>query len=255
MEHRLFVSIDVEKIDSKRRLLDTRDGGDPESSDQALMALARSRMLFYLALASIPAVDRRIVPIGQAVRAPEGGRPGATVTLLEDDPTTRVERQAARRDAARYERRPGRERLDMLIGRVPGTDLTIGMSRRLFAACAGLAQIQREIAIGVERAYPQMISLDHIATADENVRRTEEEFAVRSEQRRSMYWQQERELSGDIAGALRAGFTSGKQQSWQSLLEQRTPLRLNTPTSAIVEAATADTYLALDVPTVAGWIA
>ncbi|MDG4793609.1 hypothetical protein [Micromonospora sp. WMMD1082] len=245
LEHRLFVTIDVEKIEGEDRDSAIHDVDDPGSSDQTLMAIARSRMLFYLALISLSGAERRIVPVGHGVRDRAGRRAGATVMLLEDDDTTTTERSAARRDEARYLRRPGLERLDMLIGRVPGTDLIIGMSRRLFAACRSLAEIQTRIVADVDREYPSVGRDELEAVSDEQMQ-------VRNEQRRSLYWQQERALSSNIAGALRAGFTSGERQSWEALLGERTPLRRITP-PAIVEAATSDTYLALDVQSVARW--
>lgn len=245
LEHRLFVTIDVEKVEGDAHDNTIQDVDDPASSDQTLMALARSRMLFYLALISLSATERRIVPVGPGVTDRTERRAGATVVLLEDEPTTDMERSAARRDEIRYRRRPGLERLDMLVGRVPGTDLTIGMSRRLFAACRRLAEVQSRIAADVDREYPP-VGPDELESV------SDEQMQVLRVQRRSLYWQQERALSSNIAGALRAGFARGEQQSWEALLGERTPLRVNTP-SVIVEAATSDTYLALDVQSVARW--
>jgi hypothetical protein len=52
---------------------------------------------------------------------------------LEQDPSTQQERILAQDPAAYAEQRPAAQRLDMLTGHIPGTDITIGMSRRLLS--------------------------------------------------------------------------------------------------------------------------
>ncbi|MEV7232066.1 hypothetical protein AB0M79_34420 [Polymorphospora sp. NPDC051019] len=238
LEPQLFMSIDIEAVVTEECSGRQADA-DPVSDDEALLALARSRMLLYLALIAIPVTERRIVPVGPASAVAGRSRNG-TVSLLEFDSTTNQERLEAR-DRDRYEGRDGRERRDMLTGRVPGTDLIIGMSRRLFAACGSLAAVQRRVAIEVDRKQPQ-------PTASERELMSEDNLAIRYEQRRALYWQRERALTAETVASTRARFEEGQQRNWQALLGRQVPITVDAPAD-VLEAATTDTYLAVDTRT------
>lgn len=235
LEPRLSLSIDVEDV-AGEAFSSRQADADPASDDDALLALARSRMLLYLALTAIPSAQRRIVPVGFASAVADRSR-GGTVSLLEFDASTDLERAMAR-NGEQYEGRDGRERRDMLTGRVPGADLIVGMSRRLFAACENLAGVQQRVAVEVDREQPR-------PTAVERETLSEEGLSSRYEQRRRLYWQRERALTVETVTSTRARFEEGQQRSWQSLLGQRVPLVADAPVG-FLEAATADTYLAVD---------
>lgn len=239
LEPRLFMTIDVEHVPGAAPITPL-SVADPEDSDDALLALTRSRMLLFLCLSAIPATQRRVVPVGAASAERVGRAEGGTVALLEHDPTTRVERAAAR-NVDRYRQRPAGQRHDMLTGQVPGTDLIIGMSRRLFAACRGLATVEQRVASTVDRERP---APDHDETED----MTEEQYEIVNAERRNLYRQVVHVLTPDAASRTRAGFSRGQQQSWDELIGERTRSRLTAP-AGFLEAATADTYLALDVRT------
>jgi hypothetical protein len=235
LEHRLFMTIDVEKIQGRRLTRQPRST-DPVDDDDALLALARSRMLLYLALSALPSNARRIVPVGPGV-ADRGARSGL-VSLLEREPSTSSERAAAR-GGERYWRRGRLERLDMLTGQVPGTDLIIGMSRRLFAACRSLAAVQADLAATVNAERPMARDGDlQMEERDERI-----------QERRLLYWERERAARPHAGDVVRYGFREGQEQTWEELLDLETQVRVNAP-AGFLEAATEDTYLAVDARTV-----
>ena len=148
----LFMTIDVEEHIRDHLPERQHASMDLADDDDLLLAVARSRMLLYLALTAMQPTERWIVPVGLTIPEVADRSRGGTVTLLDPNPEneteneTKRERAEAAQDTERYERRDGRERRDMLTGRVPGTDLIIGMSRRLYRACRSLAAFQWEIA-------------------------------------------------------------------------------------------------------------
>jgi hypothetical protein len=132
IEHRVFMTIDIEAVSHS-----TDAGGKAvppqhpslDENDEEFFSLASSRMLTYHALRSLPRAALAVRPVGEAVTERHRRGDWATDMLfpLEGDPTTAEERAIAR-DPAAYARRPPTSRFDMLTGRVPGTDLLIGMS-------------------------------------------------------------------------------------------------------------------------------
>jgi hypothetical protein len=235
LEHRLFMTIDVEEVQG-RPLIRHRASADPVDDNEALLALARSRMLIYLALSALPPDARRIIPVGPGV-ADRASRSGL-VTLLEGEPSTSSERNAAR-DGERYWQRGRAGRLDLLAGRVPGTDLIVGMSRRLFAACRSLAAVQADLAEAVDAEHPMAADTDlHAEELDERIR-----------ERRALYWEREQGVRPQAEDVVRYGFREGQRQTWQALLDVETQVRVDAP-AGFLEAATEDTYLAVDARTV-----
>ncbi|MGI5238686.1 hypothetical protein [Dactylosporangium sp. CA-139066] len=225
----LFMMIDV----------DEHRGGPasttPEDDGEQLLAHAQSRMLFYLALQALPQNSLQILPIGPGAAASSGrrGRAG-TVELLETDHTTEAERARVRDDGG-YRQRPGSERFDMLTGSVPGTDLLIGLSRRLYSACANLAELQLSMAREVDAEQPRPrpdAEPDEIETVQDR--------------RRELLFQRERSQRQYAAERTGIGFVTGQRRRWEELLGRSVPLTPDPP-AGFLEAATADTYLAVDV--------
>jgi hypothetical protein len=109
----------------------------PDENDAELVALARSRMLNFYTLQALPRGSLSVRPIGSTVATAQShqGRAMELVVPLETDESTSVEREQLRLNPAIYALRSPSSRFDMLTGQVPGTDITLGMSRRLFAAC------------------------------------------------------------------------------------------------------------------------
>ncbi|MFJ8254315.1 hypothetical protein [Streptomyces sp. NPDC094466] len=112
------------------------------SDDDALIGAARAQMLVHLALRSAPSSQLRTVPV-PANRTSRHRRYGLTTPLEKDDHTFAM-RAALRGAALHGEPRPRRAQLrswggdDFLACRIPGTEVQLGMSRKLFAVCAHL---------------------------------------------------------------------------------------------------------------------
>jgi hypothetical protein len=129
-------------------------------------------------------------PVGPAVASTQQnqGRAADTVTPLETDESTRSERVLAR-DPDVYYRRPPSARSDMLTARVPGTDLILGMSRRLFAACRSLAVEESQLLPVSWTGSPDLFAdapLDELDEdrADYRIRERREQFAYWAEEAR-----------------------------------------------------------------------
>ncbi|HEX6344537.1 hypothetical protein [Umezawaea sp.] len=224
---RVFVTLDVEEA-----------SGAPASAtaadDDRLLTLALSRMLVHLALVAMPRREWSVLPVGAGVTE-RGTRRGGIglVTLLEEDRSTMDERETARREDGHRDRR-----LDMLTGRVPGTDLVVGMSRRLFGACAALARVEAEVASVVDDELPR----PRVGAPEDEVERTEQE-------RRLIQRQVERRRWSDAVERTREGFEEGADRSWEDLLQSPVTFTPD-PRPGFLEAATEDTYLAVDATAV-----
>ncbi|UQU62522.1 hypothetical protein COUCH_26260 [Couchioplanes caeruleus] len=139
-----------------------------------------------------------------------------------------MERQAARQDPW-YLQRPGEHRLDMLTGAVPGTDLVLGMSRRLYAACEEFALQQEQIAVMVDQEIPRPDRDEADDVADQ----------INAARRRLLYQEVDR---SEARTRTREAFESAQDRQWRSLIDR--PARLTPePEQNVLEAATEDTYL------------
>ena len=239
LEHRVFMTIDVEVLPAPTPPPDDRRPR-PESDDATLLALARSRMLTYYALASLPADAVSVRPVGTAIadRATRDG--GGLVYPLELDDSTNTERHLARNPVAYTSQRSPDRRLDMLTGNVPGTGIIVGMSRRLFAACQNLAVEDQEdwsdLPVQIDRHGMRDLTLPFDADdgkVDDLVRERREFLADREAFRRP------RQLS-----SARDGFERGRNASWTELLNAQPTLDTETRPS-LLESATEDVYLAI----------
>lgn len=224
LEDRLFMTIDVEEVSGPRP-------GDDRSIDDGLLALARSRMLLYLALRAMPLESLTVLPVGSGVPERRERRGGlGTVALLEDDPVT----EEVRREARSRRGRRGARQFDMLTGQVPGTDLVVGMSRRLYGACASLAQVEAEIVseVDVRQAPPRPDAGEH-------------EIEVVSVERLHHLHTLEHQRRSFAAANTRQGYDAGADSDWDDLVEGE-PRFSAEPVPGYLEAATEDIYLAVD---------
>jgi hypothetical protein len=191
-------------------------------------------MLTYYSLRALTASARSIRPVGLAVNDRESWqRRVGLVYPLEQDPSTRQERVIAQDPSAYAEQRPAPQRLDMLTGRIPGTDIIIGMSRRLFEACRNLAYEEEQIA---EETEPE--SQYGLFDLDEEV----EEY---TRERRAAFVEREVALRPRLRDATRQGFQRGRDTSWYQLLNQQ-PVINTSSAPELLEGATTDTYLAIE---------
>ncbi|UFQ15732.1 MULTISPECIES: hypothetical protein [Streptomyces] len=256
LQRRLFMMIDIEADGSAAEKTDSPIQVDDEvleHDDDALVELARARMLTYLALVSLPRGSLTVTAVSDSLNDIASRRTGGLVQLLEGDDTTSALRRDLDHEATGSDI-VQREGIDMLTARLPGTDLMIGMSRRLFGACRGLAGAEAAMVAEIEETSAMRHSelrtirplIEDVAAVpalpgDVSERRYEKHLSERHEQVRG-YRDRRR---GDFRQAARRGFTAGKTSSWERFIEI-TP-RLTSPAEdGYLEAATRDTYLAVE---------
>ncbi|WP_145825880.1 gamma-glutamyltransferase [Streptomyces sp. T12] len=215
---------------SAEELLDEDDTGG------FLLNVARSQMLTYLALSALEASAfsrLRLVPVARD----RGGRrpPAGPLTLMEDDEATRERRAALHgREAPPNDASARATGLDsFLTGRIPHTEVTLGMSRRLYATCAELFRADRESA----KRTPGLRAEDRATVVEE------EELEERSAAARREYRERQEEARPIVQRRLREVFIASHDQPWEHRLTD-TPRFTLTPTA--LEATTPETYLAVD---------
>ncbi|MEU7871269.1 hypothetical protein [Dactylosporangium sp. NPDC049140] len=235
LEHRVFVTLDLEVVDGGGVITAANPGPD-DADPETILDLARSRMLFYLALHALPPDRLRVTPIGADLGSYRMGRGAALAQLLEADPSTVVERAAAR-NLAQYRRRPPQHRAEMITARVPGTDLIVGLSRRLYAACEQLAAEQMRLALSIDVELPLPMAP---ADIESDLRFVDE----RRQEREALLRLRERQERRYLAKRAVAGFRRGSTAEWAELVGGDPPLQVEPPIGYL-EAATPDTYLAV----------
>lgn len=249
----LFLTIDHDRCPGKPPLPPANGTtsppalGSPEDhlgdNDNALMGTARAQMLVYLALSG--AQHSRLKTV--ALPTDRTGRRRSVrrvTTPLEYDTDAHDMRDDVRTEFP-DDSRPGRREYartlgldDFLTYRVPGTELRLGMSRQLFAACA---QLHREDQLIAERT-PGMRAED--VRADEPV--SEEAEERRRHTQRRVFREQQEEERARIEPRVRAAFERGRDRSWRELLRSQSDPRLDLDEDpGLLEAATAETYLAI----------
>lgn len=212
-------------------------------SDEALIGVARAQMLVYLTLRSTPLPQLRTVPV-PADRASRRRRSGLT-TPLEDDGLTLPMRADARGAATGAEQHPLRARIrsmgldDFLTCRIPGTEVHLGMSRKLYAACQRL----HEEDLAIAERTPGLRAEDHwaavMALGDEA---QEERWLTK---RRILHEQQE-EARPRLRPLLRDAYERAASSNWSDLLRHPREPELDMEGDAsLLEAATPETYLAV----------
>ena len=258
IEHRIFMTIDIESALYNSPVSSTPATGrrpTADDNDDELLALASSRMLTYYALQAIPRSALAVRPVGPALADenwPEAV--GHLVRPLEDESSTVDERSSAR-DQASYARRPAASKFDMLTGRVPGTDLLVGMSRRLFAACRRLGEEHAAILAMLNRygteseeviAEPIIPHLGALPGPTDDP--DEEAYEERIHQRRTRFAEIEDGSREYIRGVTRQAYEEGHERQWQQLINFQ-PLAQTESLPGLLESATADTYIAIDTRT------
>lgn len=221
--------------------------GSPEDhlgdSDDALMGTARAQMLVYLALSGAQPSRLRTVAL-PADRTNRRRSARGVTTPLERDTDAQDMRSDLRAEFA-DDSQPGRREYarslgldDFLTYRVPGTELRLGMSRQLFAACA---QLHREDQLIAERT-PGMRAED--VRADEPA--SEEAEERRRHTQRRVFRERQEEQRARIEPRVRAAFEDGRDRPWRELLHTQNDPRLDLDEDpGLLEAATAETYLAI----------
>jgi hypothetical protein len=127
--------------------------------------------------------------------------------------------------------------------RVPGPDIVVGMSRRLYAACENLAAQDDQTTADLRAEQPQLMTYELDQLLDEK------HVATREEERRSAFAERESDAWPLLRAVTRDGFERGPSSSWNELLRQPPAIDAETETP-LLESATRDTYLAIDARTI-----
>lgn len=205
----------------------------------ALLAVARSQLMAYQAIAFGAVEDLRLVPVRKARSARVRHRTGSLTPVEVDEPTRalrfRLRSASVTSEAAL---RAQGDAADFVAARLPGTGVHLGMSRRLFAACAALHQAQAEMPVNVPLFPADLVSLRRNVEDEQR-----EEYSRDS---RRAYYEQEEERGPRLRADVRRAFAQAEAQSWGELLPGRDArVSLEDPeASGLLEATTAETYLA-----------
>ncbi|MEY9856568.1 hypothetical protein ABH935_002172 [Catenulispora sp. GAS73] len=161
------------------------------------LALVNSGTLIYLALSSLP--HERLAMV--TVNAPQAGAEYQRAVIaqpMESEPDG------------------NRSDIEMLVGTLPGSDLKVGISSRLYETCGLFVTVQRLLA-GRRRRIPKRL------------------------RDRVLYGEHDLDM---LVGALAEGF-GGEEPSWESLIET-IPASDQPSQRDFLEVATQDIYIATE---------
>ncbi|MEV5704491.1 hypothetical protein [Actinoallomurus sp. NPDC052274] len=226
-----------------------------DEDDDALLAVAEAQLLVYLNLRYGPQADLRLVPLSAARRNRPRMRTGF-LTPLEADPETIGVRNElrARRLTDESDLRRNTDASAFLVGRVPGTDVRLGMSRQLFAACARLYEEHMEVASDVdlppepptryqvpeEAGYPSGIP----QVPDTSAAEDDDQLVEFRYQRRAQHRELMDERRGRLRSDVRRAYRDAGESSWSNLTAGRRP-QVVVDDPSVLEGATAETYIAV----------
>ncbi|MFA7763712.1 gamma-glutamyltransferase [Streptomyces sp. NRRL S-448] len=210
---------------------------DEDESGATLLDVARSQMLLFMALRAVEiasVAQLRLVPVAR--ERTERRRASGLLTLMEDDQATRARRDALR-ERSESPSEEGAQEVGLesfLTARIPGTDVTLGMSQRLYAACETLFWADRDIAART----PGLRAEDHV-----DVSLREGEIDERAMAARREYRERQEEARPHIERAVRHAFTSSQNGPWRERLAV-SPDFAHSP--GTLEATTPETYLSIN---------
>lgn len=208
---------------------------------EALLAVARSQLMVYQAIAFGAVEDLRLIPISKARSARFRYRTGSLTPVERDEPTREI-RYRLRSESVTDEAalRSRGDASDFVAARLPGTGVHVGMSRRLFAACAALHQAQSEMPVNESLFLPDLVRRRHSVDDEER-----EEY---SRATRRAYYEQEEERGPRLRADIRHGFAQADARPWSDLLSGRqVEVSLeDSEESGLLEGTTAETYLAIE---------
>ncbi|MFJ5845431.1 gamma-glutamyltransferase [Streptomyces sp. NPDC092903] len=219
------------------------DGAEEQIAEdvEALLVVARSQLLAYQAIAFGAVEDLRLVPVSKA-RSARFRAPTGSLTPVEHDEPTRQIRHRLRSESVTSEAvlRSRGDAGDFIAARLPGTGIHLGMSRRLFAACAALHQAQSEMPVSEPLFPPDTVRTRH--------RVDDEEREEHSRATRRAYYEQEEERGPHLRARIHREFVQADAQSWSDLLSGRhVEVPLGDPEEGgLLEGTTAETYLAIE---------
>ncbi|MFG2439676.1 hypothetical protein [Streptomyces sp. NPDC048508] len=212
---------------------------------EALMTVTRQQLLTYQALAFGTVEQRRVVSMRRN-RSARGRHGTGSLTLLElDEATTDLRRRlraqqvdsvgslASHTDATAF-----------IAARIPGTGIHVGLSRRLYAACAALHLQQRDM--------PDTVGFDGLRLDDPGFGGDPEDDEFRelyARRARQAHYEQEQRYRTRVREAVSTAFRLTEEHPEDSYLTGPVlPVRVDDPDEPLLlEAATAEAYLALEL--------
>ncbi|WP_405716339.1 hypothetical protein OG264_38550 (plasmid) [Streptomyces xanthophaeus] len=222
------------------------DAEDHVTDDlEALMTVTRQQLLTYQALAFGTMEQRRIVPMRRD-RTQRGRHRTGSLTLLEhDESTTGLRRRLRAQQVGTEATLASQEDATAFIAaRIPGTGIHLGLSRRLYAACAALHLQQTDMPDTVDLTDGPRLNgpLVDQNQDDDEVR---EQYARRA---RQAHYEQEQRYRTRVREAVSTAFRQAEEHPEGSLLTgPPLPVRVDNPDKPLLlEAATAESYLALE---------
>ncbi|MEU0896762.1 hypothetical protein [Streptomyces massasporeus] len=214
---------------------------DPE----ALMAVTRQQLLTYQALAFGAVEQRRVVPMRRD-RTERGRHRTGSLTLLEYDESTTGLRRRLRAQQVDTEGSLAShtDATAFITARIPGTGIHLGLSRRLYAACAALHLQQTDMPDTVAFAHGPRLN-DPGFGQDQEDDEAREQYARRA---RQAHYEQEQRYRTRVREAVRTAFRLAEEHTEDSSLTgPLLPLRVDDPDKPLLlEAATPESYLALE---------
>jgi hypothetical protein len=219
------------------------DGAEDHTAEdvEALLAVARSQLMAYQAIAFGPVEDLRLIPVSKARSERFRHRKGSLTPVERDEPTREI-RYRLRSESVTGEAalRSRGDVSDFIAARLPGTGVHLGMSRRLFAACAALHQAQSEMPVNEPLFPPDLVRPRHSVDDEE---REEYSRAIRR-----AYYEREEERGPRLRADIRDGFAQADAWFWGDLLpERQVEVFMEDPEgSGLLEGTTAETYLAIE---------
>lgn len=217
---------------------EARVGEDDQGG--TLLDVARSQMLLFLSLRAVEIASSarlRLVPVA---RDRSERRASGLLTLMEDDEATRERRKALgqQKESPSDGSARGLGLETYLTARIPNTEVTLGMSQRLYAACAELYRADREIA----EQTPGLRAEEHVT-----VGLSDEEIDDRAASARREYRERQHFARPRIQRRVRDAFTASEEQPWTARLGANPDFTLS---PGNLEATTPETYLAISPETV-----
>ncbi|MEU3294301.1 gamma-glutamyltransferase [Streptomyces longwoodensis] len=217
--------------------LSAEESLDEDESGAHLLDVARSQMLLFQSLRAVEIAgfsQLRLVPV--AHNRAERRRTSGLLTLMEDDEATRQGRDALRERPGEPSDEQAREvgLENFLTARIPGTEVTLGMSQRLYAACESLYWADRDIA-----AHTPGLRAEDLSVADLR----EGEIDRRVTAARREYRERQEDARPRLQRQVRDAFTEADDQPWISRMGANPAFELSPGT---LESTTPETYLAID---------
>ena len=232
--HRLHLTVDLDMpaagpTANRGQELAARTLSDPA----AVSDLAYSRMLIYYLLRD-PTAELFLRPmsdLGTAERTPS--------RLWTPDPVPMRPDQTDQQ-ASQASSRPRRlDARDMIVTRVPGTAVTVGLSRRLFAACRIIAEADREI---LDSANDLLADL--MAYEAETGEQSPDPDTIRNDMFLEQTRFRERAFFDDTVYAEFSRVT--ERPSRETRVNDR-EIVYSAPNPRTLESATSDVYIAIDI--------